>query len=138
MLIKWIKSFLSWRKQRLVLGETFAEWVVVDNGVPQGSVLGPLLFIIYINDMLEIISNSCEAYADDSKILSIIKNFDSIIKLQNDLDNVCKWSKDWSAELNLEICKIIHVGNNNTKFDYMMESQSLTKSDCEKDLGIYI
>ncbi|CAF1102459.1 unnamed protein product [Brachionus calyciflorus] len=115
MLIKWIKSYLSGGKQRVVLGETISEWVDVESGVPQGLVLGPLLFIIYINDMLEIISNSCEAYADDTKILSIV--FDSIIKLQNYLDNVCKWSKDWSAELNVDKCKIIHIGNNNTKFD---------------------
>ncbi|CAF1010859.1 unnamed protein product [Brachionus calyciflorus] len=83
--------------------------------------------------MLEIISNSC---ADDTKILSIIKNFDSIFKLQNDLDNVCKWSKDWSAELNVDKCKITHIGNNNTKIDYMMESETLNLF--EKDLGIYI
>ncbi|CAF0894956.1 unnamed protein product [Brachionus calyciflorus] len=103
MLIKWIKSFLFGRKQRVVFGETASEWVDVDSGVSQGSVLGPLLFIIYINDMFEMISNSC------------------------------------SAELtNVDKSKIINVGNNNTKFDYIMESQPLTKSDCEKDLGIYI
>ncbi|CAF1152237.1 unnamed protein product, partial [Brachionus calyciflorus] len=88
--------------------------------------------------MLEILSNKCEAYADDTKILAIIKNFDSILSLQNDIDKVCKWSIYWSTELNFDKYKILHIGNNNTKFDYNINSKPLTKSNCEKDLGIYI
>lgn len=88
--------------------------------------------------MLEIISNDCEAYADDTKILSVIKNFDSIIKLQRDIDKVCQWSNDWSTQLNVEKCKVVHIGNNNTEFDYTIHSRPLVKSNCERDLGIYI
>ncbi|CAF1079711.1 unnamed protein product, partial [Brachionus calyciflorus] len=88
--------------------------------------------------MLEILSNKCEAYADDTKILAIIKNFDSILSLQNDIDKVCTWSTDWSTELNFDKCKVLHIGNNNTKFDYDINSKPLNKSNCEKDLGIYI
>ncbi|CAF1088955.1 unnamed protein product [Brachionus calyciflorus] len=82
-LIKWIRSFLSYRKQRVVLGNVSSEWVDV---VPQGSVLGPLLFFIYINDMLEKVLSGCKAYADDTKLLSALKKFESIIDLQDDID----------------------------------------------------
>lgn len=104
----------------------------------QGSVLGPLLFVIYINDMLELIENECEAYADDTKIISVIKSFSSILSLQTDLDNICRWSKDWSTSLNIDKCKVLQIGNLNTKFDYTFDSKPLNKSVCERDLGIYI
>ena len=137
-MVKWIKSFLSGRVQQVVLGEVCSEWAQVTSGVPQGSVLGPVLFIIYINDLLELIGNDSKAYADDNKIISIIKNFYSNHKLQLDIDRVCKWSRDWSAQLNIEKCKVVHFGRNNMKYDYEIESRTLNKSDCEKDLGVYI
>ena len=64
--------------------------------------------------MLEIISNNCEAYADDTKIISILKNFSSILELQSDIDKVGEWCNDWSTQLNAEKCKILHLGPNNT------------------------
>lgn len=73
----------------------------------------------------------------------IIKNLNSNLKLQDDnLDKVSKWSIDWSAQLNAAKCKVVHFGNSNTRFNYEIESEnshriSLTKSSCEKDLGIY-
>ena len=72
-MIKWITSFLKGRTQKIVLGETCSNWRDMISGV--GSVLGLLLFVIYINDMLEIIKNECEAYADNKKIIFVIKSF---------------------------------------------------------------
>ncbi|CAF0767718.1 unnamed protein product [Brachionus calyciflorus] len=137
-LIDWIKLFLTGRFQRVILGDSCSDWVEVDSGAPLGSVLGPILFVIFINDMLEIIINSCEAYADDTKIRSIIKNFNSIFELQSDKDRICKWCKYWPAQLKVEKCRVVHLGLNNIEFDYEMFSQKLNKSKCEKDLGIYI
>ena len=81
-MVNWINAFLSGRKQKVVLGDVCSDWAQVTSGVPQGSVLGPILFIIYINDLLELIQNDSKAYADDNKIISIIKNFYSNHKLK--------------------------------------------------------
>ena len=73
--LNWIKAFLLNRSQRVILGNTSSTWVKVTSGVPQGSVLGPTLFIIFINDLPEHISseNLCKMYADDTKIQSVVK-----------------------------------------------------------------
>ena len=67
---KWLTGFLSNRKQRVVMGEFLSEWVKVLSGVPRGSVLGPLLFIIFINDLPEILNHLCLIYADDGKVMA--------------------------------------------------------------------
>ncbi|XP_047144757.1 uncharacterized protein LOC124818242 [Hydra vulgaris] len=71
-LVKWIRAFLSNRRQRVVLGETVSDWCNVTSGVPQGSVLGPQLFNIYINDLTRLLDNTSKLYADDTKIISIV------------------------------------------------------------------
>ena len=81
------KSFLSNRKQRVVLGEFISEWLDVTSGVPQGSVLGPLLFVVFINDLIINITNKMELFADDTKVMSKILNENSSKNLQKDLTN---------------------------------------------------
>ena len=70
-----------------------SEWLEVTSGVPQGSVLGPLLFILYINDIVEVIQCDLEIFADDTKLYSIIETIHDIAKLQQDLDNLQDWSR---------------------------------------------
>ena len=65
MLAKWVRGFLSNRKQRLVIGDNYSEWGEVTSSVPQGSVLGPLLFTIFINDLPENVKNKFKLYAND-------------------------------------------------------------------------
>ena len=111
---KWICSFLSNRRQRVVFGDYCSDWSEVKSGVPQGSVLGPTLFILYINDLPDSISSIAKIYADDTKILAKLKanSYESdTAKLQNDIDNLVDWTNIWLMRLNIEKCKVIHVGN---------------------------
>ena len=72
-LTRWFEDFLACRKQRVTIGEANSKWSDVRSGVPQGSVLGPLLFVVYINDLPDKIENITKLFADDSKIISVIK-----------------------------------------------------------------
>jgi hypothetical protein len=87
-LLNWFKAFLSNRTQRLILGNSISEWLMVLSGIPQGSVISTLLFIIYINDLTEDIKNNCKLYADDTKIITIKKNEDDVLNLQNNINKL--------------------------------------------------
>ena len=90
----WIENWLSNRKQRVVINGKASEWVDVTSGVPQGSVLGPLLFMIYINDLPEGIKSFMSMFADDTKVLKRIEDEESCRELQNDLDMLQQWSEN--------------------------------------------
>ena len=114
-LIKWVTSFLACRKQRVVLGKVTTDWCQVLSDVPQESVLGPFLFLIYINDMPELLSHLCKLFADDTKIIATIKtNLDSD-KLQCDIDKLVEWSAKWKMCFHEEKCKVMHI--NRRKLD---------------------
>ena len=87
----WFEDFLACRKQRVTIGEASSKWSDVLSGVPQGSVLGPLLFVIYINDLSDKIENVTKLFSDDSKIISVIKEKLEVEKLQKDLNEVHYW-----------------------------------------------
>jgi retron-type reverse transcriptase len=88
ILVKWIKSFFTDRKQRVIIGDNSSEWEDVTSSVPQGSVLGPLLFTIFINDLPERVKNECKLYADDSKLKGIIEKEEDIVSIQKYIDNI--------------------------------------------------
>ena len=94
-LLKWIESFLSSRRQRVKVGGSLSQWASVKSGVPQGSVLGPILFVLFINDMSNVITNTCRIFADDTKIFSNALN----PSLQDDIDSLTLWSKNGSYPL---------------------------------------
>ncbi len=94
-----------------MLGKNKSDWADVTSGVPQRSVLGPILFIIFINDLSEIVKNVFKMYADDGKIIANVQTPESRIQLQKDIDNVTKWCETWCMELNGRKCKAIHFGN---------------------------
>jgi hypothetical protein len=143
-LLKWFESFLKNRRQRVILGDVVSDWEWVTSGVPQGSVLGPLLFVIFINDLPSVLNNKGKLYADDSKIVAIIKDEQSNIGLQKDIDSVTKWTQDWLMKLNAAKCASMHFGTHNGKYNYEIDDLStgersqLKKSDCERDLGIFV
>ena len=85
-------------------------WKDVLSSVPQGSVLGPLLFKIFINDMPELLYHLCRLFADDSKIIAIIKNSCDTERLQLDLDQLGNWAKTWRMRFNYDKCKVMYFG----------------------------
>ena len=88
----WITNFLSNRLQRVVINGSASTWSKVLSGVPQGSVLGPLLFIIYVNDLPDVLHCCIQQYADDAKLYFIIKSYNDINSFQHDLDSIAEWS----------------------------------------------
>ena len=105
---KCFEDFLSCRNQRITIGEASSKWTDVLSGVTQGSVLEPLLYLLYINDLPDKIYNVSKLFADDYKIIPVIKREMDVFKLQNDLFIVAEWCKTWDMKLNLEKGKVMH------------------------------
>jgi hypothetical protein len=141
---QWIKSFLSNRKQRVVIDGRFSAWTEVTSGVPQGSVLGPLLFVIFINDLPEVCSNILKLYADDSKLLARISDEADIGRLQVDLGEVDEWCRMWQMQLNTSKCKVVRFGRTVDHYIplYLTSQdgsrQEIEVSEVERDLGIQV
>ena len=107
--LRWISSFLHERTQRVVVDDQTSDEAPVTSGVPQGSVLGPILFLVYINDMPEYIKSSCRLFADDSIIYRVIQGLRDCATLQDDLDRLHQWELDWGMSFNLSKCNIMNV-----------------------------
>ena len=91
---RWFTDYLDKRKQRVVLPGTASSWTSIKAGVPQGSILGPLLFLVYINDIIEYIHSSIRLFADDTSLYIIVDDpIDSANKLNNDLQTINLWAK---------------------------------------------
>ncbi len=113
MVHNWIENWLSNRKQRVVINGTASVWVPVTSGVPQGSVLGPVLFIIYNNDINIGLNKFISKFADDTNISnSIITDHDKM-NLQEDLREIPEWSQRWEMPFNVTKCHILQVGTRN-------------------------
>ena len=146
-IIEWVKNFLDNRTQRVLIRGTASSYHKVTSGVPKGSVLGPILFLIFINDLPLKVLSPLSLFADDSKIFTRIidasnadKNYTNIGSevLQQDLNCVLKWAKKWKMEFNVDKCKIMHIGQNNPKSTYNMDGKNLEATLSEKDLGVLI
>ena len=134
----WIEDFLRDRKQRVIVNRSKSSWLKVSSGVPQGSVLGPVLFLLYINDLPAVISSSCKIFADDTKVYHQVLSLGDHDILQGDLENLAKWSKEWLLAFNEDKCKVLNVGKRNLKYNYTMNNKSLEKVTEEKDLGVIV
>ena len=128
----WIVDWLTERKQKVGINGTYSEWRDVLSGVPQGFVLGPLLFLIYINDLdVGIVSKLCK-FADDTKLGGRVANALDADGLRADLERIFQWSIDWQMSFNVDKYSVMHLGKNNRN---KMGEKILKTSEQEKDLG---
>ena len=137
-LLRWIGEWLRGREQRVCIRGVSSGWRKVTSGVPQGSVLGPVLFLIYINDLDTDILSWIFKFADDTKLLSRVMNTVERDRLQADLDRLGEWSDRWQMRFNTEKCKVMHVGRVNMNYSYRMEGRELEVVEEERDLGILV
>jgi len=109
-LLIWIKDFLSNREQRVVLNGHTSHSIPVTSGVPQGSVLGPVLFTMFVNDIPSTVSSPVFMFANDTMIFRIMRSSDDYKALQLDLNVLYKWSLNWQLKFNILKCKHLHLG----------------------------
>ena len=134
--INWIEKLLTHRRQRVIVNREISNWKSVLSGVPQGSVLGPILFLIYINDLENDISSKVLNFADDKKVFRKVTNDTDKQSLQDDLDKLVKWSEKWQMVFNFGKYKCIHTGHGNMDEEYKMGDAVLGRTTQEKDLGV--
>ena len=136
--IKWIAAFLQGRRMRVKVRLEFSDWVLVLSGVPQGSVLGPLLFLIFINDLPLWIRNSMLLlFADDTKLCRRIIDENDEILLQHDLDSLMEWTKRWCLQLNIEKCKVMKVAHS-SQCEYKLDGVKIQEVQQERDLVVEV
>jgi len=134
----WISSFLSGRRQRVVVNGSLSSWAEVLSGIPQGSVLGPILFVLFINDLPDVVASTSMIFADDTKIFCSISNDKDAAQLQQDLNNLADWSQTWQLKFNASKCHVMHLGKQTTTYKYTMGGSTLEETEAEKDLGVII
>ena len=137
----WISNFLKYRKQRVVIGGEHSTWTQVISGVPQGTLFGPLLFLAYINDLLNnIMDSSIRLFADDCVLYREMKNENDSQELQKDLNSLMKWKYDWQMHFNPQKCFVMRLthARHLTRFNYILGDTSLQETDNHPYIGVHI
>jgi len=104
------ESWLQNRRQRVCIKGVMSGWMKVLSGVPQGSVLGTLLFLVYINDLDTGLINELLKFANDTKVFGKITDGSNRESFQEDLNRLVNWADKWKMEFNVRKCKLMHVG----------------------------
>ena len=138
-LLFWIQAFLSNRTQIVKINQTLSTPCKVSSGVPQGSVLGPLLFTLYINDITDNLDPSAtiKLFADDVKLYSEFSNI-SPTNLQTYLDYIAHWAFTWQLNISHQKCNILTLGKHTISNTLLISNQPIPIVDSVKDLGIFV
>ena len=144
--LEWVEKWLTGRKQRVVLNGKSSNWSDVTSGVPQGSCLGPTLFLIFINcidNAMDTTTAIISKFADDTKAGRVVEDDNDRAKLQEEIDNLMEWTEKWQMQFNASKCSVMHFGKTNPQFSYTMGGYApagvvLNASTEEKDVGVII
>ena len=143
-LLMWLKSYLNNRQQRVIINGTCSNWKSINAGVPQGSILGPLLYLVYVNDIVNDIETLISLFADDTSLLEVIDKHDphtSFNKINQDLDKLKQWSDQWRSQFNESKSVYMILTKKRTEPTYpsvKMNNIELKKVDSHTHLGLTI
>ena len=137
-MLRFLSNYLEGRQQRVALDGVFSNWATVRSGVPQGSILGPFLFVLFINDIVEVIRDGTQIllYADDLKIWKIIESEKDSI--QPDIDNLLRWATLNKMKFHPDKCKLLRctLKQNKTDIRYYLGNEEIKQCTNETDLGV--
>ena len=141
-LLQWFTSYLDNRVQRVVIDGKNSEWLPVTSRVPQGSLLGPALFVLFINDIPCAVSqcSTLALFADDDKCFRTIRFASDCVLFQGDIDNLVDWSDVWKVAFNMDKCSLCTITRkrNPIIYDYNMRGKALKRVEAQRDLGVLI
>ncbi|BHF72241.1 hypothetical protein SprV_0401530500 [Sparganum proliferum] len=138
-LLKWIENFLIGRSQIVCVEQQQSRRTFIESGLPQGSVLGPTLFLLFINDCVDGLDRDTAMFADDMKIWKVIQNAADETNFQENLCRLDEWSRRWLLSFNLNKCTILRLGNQTSSTrQYHLNGMPLREAETQKDLGVWV
>ena len=134
---EWLCEWLRGRKQKVRVEDAMSGWRDVDSSTPQGTVLGGTLFSIYIVDIDDDVAGFVRKFADDTKAANVVETEEDARVMQNDINVMVEWAKEWKMEFNADKCKVMHLGRRNRRYEYVMDGKKIEAVEEEKDLGVW-
>ena len=120
----WLTNFLSTRTMRTIVEGESSKETSVDSGVPQGTVLGPIMFLCHINDLPDCVNSSVRLFADDCLLYRTIKKEEDHLTLQADLKHLEEWANKWGMRFNTKKCYVLSINNKSSRY-YQLEKHTL-------------
>ena len=141
-LLQWLSNYLSDRQQRVLIPGGNSSWLPVEAGVPQGSILGPLLFLIYINDIVVDINSTVQLFADDTSLYLIVDNPAEAARcINSDLERMHQWAERWLVKFNAKKSEAILISRKTNRLIHprlLMNNEPINEVSYHKHFGIFL